>query len=130
MTEQATIGNHKNLSLDDRFYIEKCLSERLRFNEIAKLLNRNPKTISREIKSHRTAKCKDPKLKRSKCAYRETCTITNLCSNSYCKKNLPCVKCKLRTCSQYCERYVPGTCPKLLKPPYTCNGCEIGRAHV
>lgn len=127
MSEQTTTGNHKNLNLDDRFHIENYLNEGLRFNEIAELVNRNPKTISREVKSHRSAKCKDPKLKKSKCAYRETCTITNLCSNSYCKRNVPCVKCKMRTCSQYCDRYVPGTCPKLLKPPYVCNGCLYPR---
>lgn len=37
------------------------------------------------------------------------------------------MKCNLRTCSQYCDRYVPGTCPKLLKPPYVCNGCQYLR---
>jgi hypothetical protein len=127
MSERTITGNHKNLNLDDRFHIENYLNEGLQFNEIAELVNRNPKTISREVKSHRTAKCKDPKLRKSKCAHLKTCTITNLCSNSYCKRNVPCVKCKLRTCSQYCDRYVPGTCPKLLKPPYVCNGCPFPR---
>lgn len=127
MHEQITSGDHKNLNLDDRFYIEQRLSDGLSFTEIAKLLNRNPKTISREVKSHRVSKSKDPLLKKSKCAYLKTCTITNLCSNKYCRKDVPCVKCKLRTCSQYCNSYVPGTCPKLLKPPYVCNGCSFPR---
>ena len=127
MQEQTTSGSRKNLNLEDRNYIEQCLKEGLRFNEIAKLLGRNPKTISKEIKSHRSAKSKDPELRKSKCAYLKTCTITNLCSNKYCRKDIPCVKCKLRTCSQYCDRYVPGTCPKLLKAPYVCNGCQFPR---
>jgi IS30 family transposase len=127
MQKLMTSGNHKNLNLEDRNYIEQCLKEGLRFNETAKLLGRNPKTISREVKSHRTAKTKDHKLRKSKCAYLKTCSITNLCSNKYCRKDIPCAKCKLRTCSQYCDRYVPGTCPKLLKPPYVCNGCKFPR---
>jgi IS30 family transposase len=127
MQEQMTSGDHKNLNLDDRFYIEQCLKDDLSFTEIAKLLNRNSKTISREVKNHRIAKSKDPELRKSKCAYLKTCTITNLCNNKYCKKDVPCVKCKLRTCSQYCNNYVPGTCPKLLKPPYVCNGCSFPR---
>lgn len=122
-----TSGNHKNLNLEDRNYIEQCLKEGLRFNEIANLLGRNPKTISREIKSHRIARSKDPKLRKSKCAHLKTCTITNLCNNKYCRKDVPCAKCRLRTCAQYCDRYVPGTCPKLLKPPYVCNGCRFPR---
>jgi len=127
MSEQLTSCNHKNLNLDDRFYIEKCLKDGLPFFEIARLLSRNPKTISREIQKHRTAQSKDPKLKKSKCAYLKTCTITNLCDNKYCRKGIPCARCKLRTCSQYCNSYVPGTCPKLLKPPYVCNGCPSPR---
>ena len=119
--------NHKNLTFDERLYIEGCLKEGLSFTEIADLLKRNRKTIAREIKNRRFAKCKDPKLKKSKCAYLKSCSITNLCDNSYCKRDVPCSKCKMRTCSQYCDSYVPGTCPKLLKPPYVCNGCAYPR---
>ncbi|MGF7060656.1 helix-turn-helix domain-containing protein [Brassicibacter mesophilus] len=42
MKEQMTSGNRKNLNLEDRNYIEQCLKEGLRFNEIANLLGRNP----------------------------------------------------------------------------------------
>ena len=116
-------GNRRNLGLEDRSFIESSLSDELRFNEIAALLKRNPKTISTEIKSRRFAQTKDPALRKIKCAHLANCSLMNLCSNKYCRKGVSCSKCKLRTCSQYCNRYVPGTCPKLLKPPYVCNGC-------
>lgn len=116
-------------TFDERFYIEGCLKEELSFTEIADLLKRNRKTIAREVKGRRFARCKDPKLKKSKCAYLKRCSITNLCDNSYCKKDVPCSKCKLRTCSQYCDNYVPGICPQLLKPPYVCNGCSYPRTY-
>lgn len=125
--QNSTSGNQRNLSLEERHMIEDYLKEELRFNEIAKLLGRNPKTISTEIKSRRIPRTKDPKLRKTKCAHLLSCTITNLCNNKYCSKDVPCSKCKLRTCAQYCDRYVPGTCPKLLKPPYVCNGCNKPR---
>lgn len=127
MQDNISSGNQKNLNLEECNYIEQCLKEGFRFIEIANLLGRNPKTISREIKSHRTPKTKDPKLRKSKCAYLKTCKITNLCSNKYCRKDVPCSKCKQRTCSMYCDKYVPGTCSKLMKPPYVCNGCNRPR---
>lgn len=120
-------GNQRNLILEDRNFIEQSLKDKLRFKEIAKLLGRHSKTISSEVKNRRFAQTKDPKLRKTKCAHLYDCSITELCSNKYCKRTVPCSKCKLRTCSQYCNRYVPGTCPKLLKPPYVCNGCDKPR---
>ena len=127
MQQQHSKSNHKNLTFEERFYIEGCLKEGLSFTEISALTKRNRKTISREIKNHRFAKSKNSKLKKSKCANLKICEITNLCNNTYCKRDVPCAKCKMRNCSQYCNRYVPGTCPKLLKPPYVCNGCAYPR---
>lgn len=75
MQELMTSGNQRNLNLEDRNYIEQCLKEGLRFREIATLLGRNPKTISAEIKNRRSAKSKDPKLRKSKCAYLKTCMM-------------------------------------------------------
>ena len=127
MHKNTTEGNRKHLTIDERFYIEKCLNDGLNFKSIAELTGRHPKTLSREIRGHRTARSKDPNLRKSWCAYLESCTITNLCSNKFCRKTGPCSKCRLRTCAQYCESYVPGTCPKLHKPPYICNGCRSYR---
>lgn len=125
--QDSTSGNQRNLNLSERILIEHYLKDRLKFKEIASLLNRNPKTISAEIRSKRVARTKDPKLRKTKCAHLGSCTITNLCQNKYCRKNKPCSECNLRTCAQYCKEYVPGTCSKLLKPPYVCNGCTNPR---
>jgi len=65
MNKEDFKHNHKNLTFDERFYIEGCLKEGLSFTEIADLLKRNRKTIAREIKSRRFARCKDPKLKKN-----------------------------------------------------------------
>lgn len=121
--KDSTTGNQRNLSLSERILIELHLKDNLKFKEIASLLSRNPRTISTEVKVRRIPRTKDPELRKVKCAHLSNCSLTDLCSNKYCKKNIPCSKCKLRTCAQYCNTYVPGTCSKLLKPPYVCNGC-------
>ncbi len=127
MENRSTNGNQKNLSLNERYSIESYLKEGLNFTEIAQLLGRSRRTIAREIKTRRVSSGKNAKLKKSKCAHLKSCKITNLCNNKYCKRDKPCSKCKLRTCSQYCDVYVPGTCEKVLKPPYVCNGCPYPR---
>lgn len=126
MKQDFTIDNRsKNLTYEERLYIENRLNEGHNFTNISELLKRNRKTISREVKGRRFARTKDPALKKQKCAYLGNCTKTNLCSFKYCTGDVPCSKCKFnRTCAQYCDDYVPGTCPKLLKPPYICNDCN------
>ena len=46
-------GNQKHLSLQDRLYIEKALSEGTSFKDIARFLCKDPSTISKEVKKHR-----------------------------------------------------------------------------
>ena len=47
---------NKHLSLENRFEIENLLREGKSFKEIAKVVNKNCTTISREIRSHYTVK--------------------------------------------------------------------------
>lgn len=120
-------GSHRNLTLYDRISIQRFLDQALTYKEIAELVGVHPKTISREVKNRRYAKVKDPSLRKRPCANLKTCTLTDLCDNSYCTHAKVCAKCKQRTCSQYCDRYIPGTCPKLLKPlMYVMDAIPLG----
>ena len=47
-------GNQKHLTLEDRRYIERSLNEGKSFKDIAKFLCKDPTTISKEVKLHRT----------------------------------------------------------------------------
>ena len=47
-------GNQKHLTLDNRVFIEKCLEQNMTMKDIAKPLCKDPSTISKEIKKHRT----------------------------------------------------------------------------
>lgn len=73
---------NKHMTLDDRIEIQQCLNQGISFKAIAKRIEKDPTTVSKEIKLH----LKDHQSGFSK---------------------------------------VDGVCPKLLKPPYVCNGCEL-----
>ena len=47
-------GNQKHLTLDNRVFIEKSLDLDMTLKDIAKPLCKDPSTISKEIKKHRT----------------------------------------------------------------------------
>lgn len=44
---------NKHLTAEDRSLIEDCLSKKMRFKEIAKLIGKDPTTVSYEVKHHR-----------------------------------------------------------------------------
>lgn len=114
--------NFKHLTLDDRSYIHSCLSAGQSFRQIALHLDKDPSTISKEVRLHRMV-LPPPPVGRipNKCIHRETCTISGLCDNVLCNRDF-CRKCK--KCNAMCPVFQEDHCPKLSKPPYVCNGCE------
>ena len=72
---------NKHLTREDRKEIEECLGKGMAFKHIARHIEKDPTTVSYEVKHHRIE-------------YR----------NSYTRTDEP--------------------CPKLLKAPFVCNGCE------
>ena len=48
-------GNHKHMTQDDRISIEKGLDASLSLRKIAEGIGKDPSTVSKEIKKHRTA---------------------------------------------------------------------------
>lgn len=110
----------KHLTLSDRIIIEQKLNEGTSIREIARTVNKDASTIIREINKR---KC--PKGKRSikvlpACANKHDCQVTGLCKDKRCY--MLCRNCM--ACKSLCELYVPGTCTKLEKSPYVCNGCD------
>ena len=123
-------GNQKHLNLSGRIRIEQGLNSGESFRTIAKDLNKDPSTISKEVRRHsiipeRGAKnfapipCAhnyDPKSPRS-----NICKLKHVCGDYEC--NTTCVSCKKARCGEICLYYEPRQCDKLNKPPYVCNGC-------
>lgn len=117
-------GNQKHMTLDDRIIIEKGLEQQHSLRGIALQLGKDPTTISKEIKKHRSfqqhSHFNEPK---NKCALVADCKRKNICGTyaPVCKKM--CRSCN--HCNSHCKDFVPRSyhCSKLDKAPFVCNGC-------
>lgn len=117
-------GNFKHLTLSDRAKIEVMIEKGCNFSQIARELNKDSSTISKEIRRHRIVvpHYRDEKSrKRSECALLDNCQKQHLCGNTSCTSR--CSKCRSKRCSMYCQDFLPRQCELLKKPPYVCNKC-------
>ena len=112
-------GNQTHLSLSDRIYIEQGLERRLSFKDIAAFIQKDPTTISKEIRRHRCIKAQDRRT--ALCTLRNSCTKMHMCKDRYCNRH--CGKCTLRRCQYDCTEYQAPRCHRLERAPYVCNGC-------
>ena len=119
--KKTTNGNQKHLTMSDRIYIEQALAERKNFRNIAAYLEKDPSTISKEVRKYKTVKAHYI-FKSNECKNEKGCRKKNLCNEVYCSTR--CAICKNIDCREVCKEYVSNTCEKLYKPPYVCNGCD------
>ncbi|MBQ8848689.1 MAG: IS30 family transposase [Candidatus Gastranaerophilales bacterium] len=113
------MNENKHLTLDERNFIEQELSKNTNFKEIAKYLGKDPTTISKEIRKHRIRKeGQSIHVNFNHCAKKFNCHRKNLC-------NLRCTKeCRhCNHCNNVCSDFIDGTCFRLTRAPYVCNGC-------
>ena len=113
-------ANQKHLTLEDRNYIEQALNQDMTFKEIAKFLSKDPTTISKEVKKHKTRK--EPNRFNccgNICSHRFSCRRKNVCGKNC---NFLCFKCS--RCNQYCSEFEEDICNSLKHAPYVCNSCK------
>ena len=116
-------GNQKHLTLDQRIEIEKGLTENKSFSAIAKLIGKDPSTISKEVRLHaKTKERPDSGYTNPPCINRKNCKLTCLCDEQCGTLCKICKKQDMR-CIDVCPNYRTAECEKLKKPPYVCNGC-------
>ena len=115
------IHTQKHMTLSDRIFIEQSLAAHTNFKEIAQVLKKDPSTISKEIRKHRTAKKGSHYATKNDCKFLTSCKEYRICSHKVC--HVFCKQSKTCDCTKYCPKYQPAICPQLLKPPYVCNGC-------
>lgn len=111
--------DNKHLTLDQRNLIEQGLNQDLSLIEIAKSINKDPRTISKEIRKHMIKKGRSFYNGSNTCKNILSCNITSLCG-SYCTKS--CKTCGI--CNSKCPKYEPIICKKLTRFPYVCNACK------
>jgi len=116
----------RHLDLNDRIAIQSELKEGKSIAAIAKELNRDKATISREIRSKRLyLDFKDFSTiqARNACINRYQCKIKENCKSPTCfKRQKNCRLCG--QCINFCDSFKEEKCPEHETPPYVCNGCK------
>lgn len=130
MNENRQKGNQKHYrSIRKDSHITKPYNGES-FRTIARDLNKNPSTISKEVRHHSVIKERKPDaFAPIPCANNydaskpkaNVCKILHGCGDNECIHK--CVICRKARCSEICNHYKPRQCEKLAKPPYVCNGC-------
>jgi len=109
---------------EERLSLQKYLKDSLSFKEIAKYLDKNPTTISREVRKHSSEVATGhPGFSYNACKNRFICRKKSLCgkqctrpSTAYCKL---CPK-----CNDSCSDFIEEICTARFRVPYVCNGCQ------
>jgi IS30 family transposase len=111
-------------TFEERLEIENGLRENFSFGEIAKRLNKDRSTISREVKKYASIeKSGYGGAAYNACRRRPNCTKAHVCPGECHRKSVK--YCKLcGSCNDNCRDFEEQTCIVRLKPPYVCNGCE------
>lgn len=123
------MNKNKHLDLDKRCQIEKALNNRNSFKAIGKLIDKDCTTIAKEVKAHILFE-KKGSLHRpfNDCANRKNCfrygNVCKICERQ--KNHKKCAACG--HCTTSCMDYIKEICPRLLKSPYVCNGCDQRRS--
>ena len=114
----------KFFTYEERLTIQKELRESHSLKSIARLLDKNPTTISREIKKYSSEVATGyPGFPYNACKNRFNCRKKDVCGWDCIRKST--VYCKLcKECNAHCSDFIPEICMVRFKPPYVCNGCE------
>ena len=125
MTTSST-SKQKHMTQDDRVAIEAGLTESKSLREIASMIGKDPSTISKEIKKHRTFPPRNTfNDSANQCANIGNCKHTNLCNTaSYACAGKLCRNCPM--CNSHCPDFIRKDyhCDKQDRAPFVCNGCK------
>lgn len=118
------MAKNKHLTLSNRYIIEDMLQKNASFVEIAKVLNKDPSTISKEIRNHLVSQKTRTTLSHyNACIHQKSCNRFHICDRYPvdCRGRKPCKICSY--CNFVCPDFEQNFCKKLSKPPYCCNAC-------
>lgn len=111
----------KHLTFDERCSIQQGLKQGLRLNKIAASIDKDPSTVSKEIRKH-IVKHRSGAF--NPCALLKQCErISTICPQCKYKWKRNCRRCSYVKCYTLCPDFVIESCEKLKSPPYVCNGC-------
>lgn len=118
------MANNKHLTLDERTTIESMLKHKTSFTEIGLSLDKDPSTISKEIRSHLISQRTGGKYSNfNACSLRFSCQKNRICSSCHAQRRYKlCKSCSM--CNTFCKDFHRQLCNRLFKPPYICNACQ------
>ncbi len=116
---------NKHLTEEARKTIEDLLNKKSSYAQIARILGKDPTTISKEVKAHILLKRNAPlDSNYNNCKNQFSCKRSALC--------IPCVSPKRHSfcrfcslCNQHCPDFEPLTCPRSSNSAHLCNGCGL-----
>lgn len=117
------MATQKHLTLQDRSVIQSMLDNKYNFSQIANTLDKDPTTVSKEVKAHTIIKnVGAAHTTYNACANRFTCTKSHICADCVSlRKYTLCRRCNM--CNAFCKSFKRQICTKLSKAPHVCNGC-------
>ena len=110
-------SSYKQLDTIMRLQIQQLLDQGRSISEIARVIERSPSTIAREIERNSEV-CE---RSGNDCVAKKQCHERAAC-NSECNNKL-CKHCKYVNCYEKCPDYIPACCDTLAESPHVCNGC-------
>ena len=117
----------KFFTYEERLELQKFLKESLSFKGISRKLDKNPTTISREVRKYRSEVATGyPGFPYNACKNRFNCRVKKVCGKECSRKSD--VYCKLcASCNDNCVEFIREICTARFRVPYVCNGCETLR---
>lgn len=118
----------KFFTYEQRLDLQKYLKESVSFKQIAHRMEKDPTTISREVRKYSSEVATGyPGFPFNACRNRFSCRLKNICGKDCSRKSV--TYCKLcSSCNSNCQEYIEEICTAKYRVPYVCNGCEtIGK---
>ena len=118
------MADQKHLTQEQRALIKEMIESSCSFTEIGRALDKDPSTISKEIRNHLVfMRVGYRHVNYNACGHRFSCVKTRVCK--VCKPDKNYKKCRnCSACNNNCTDFVKVICTKLGKPPYVCNACS------
>ena len=116
------MSKNAHLTLSERIEIERALKDSASFKEIGRQLEKDPSTISKEVRNHFVVKEGGSRF--NPCKHRTTCKHSkDICKSCPWQWSKDCATCS-HGCYKFCKDFEELLCPRHKQPPYVCNGCS------
>lgn len=118
----ATAKHYTHMTLEMRKTIENLVIEGRTLAHIARELDVDATSISRELKRNRRSDGRNPRQElRNDCVHRKACKVWRICDPD-CRRK--CSSCRKMCHEGACADYERQWCARTHKAPWVCNGCH------